>query len=163
MIRDVSPTDAAAIANIYNHYILHTTISFEMLPLSAEVMEQRISSCCVGGYPFIVCESDEGDILGYCYAHPWKERAAYAKTWEVTIYLAHTACGGGTGQRLMQELISRCRRAGCRALIACITGDNERSRRFHMQAGFRQVSHFEQVGEKLGKILDVDDFELLLN
>lgn len=162
MIRDVTPKDAAAIADIYNHYILRTTISFEMLPVSAEVMAQRIATCCAGGYPFLVCES-EGNLLGYCYAHPWKERAAYAKTWEVTIYLAPAACGAGTGQRLMQELISRCRRAGCRALIACITGDNERSRSFHMQAGFRQVSHFEQVGEKLGKILDVDDFELLLN
>lgn len=162
MIRDVVPADAAAIAAIYNHYIVHTTISFEMEPISAETMRQRIVGCCSGGYPFLVCES-AGQLVGYCYAHPWKERAAYAKTWEITIYLAPAACGAGIGKQMLHELITRCRAAGCRALIACITGGNVRSRRFHEQAGFQQVSHFEQVGEKLGHILDVDDFELLLN
>lgn len=161
MIREVqAEADAAAIAAIYNEYVLHTTISFETAPLSPETMQARIESYAAH-CPYLVCEVD-GNIAGYCYAHPWKERAAYARTWETTIYLAPGIQGKGIGRALMQELILRCRAAGCRVLIACITQNNDRSCRFHESLGFRQASHFHAVGEKFGKVLDVVDYELRL-
>ena len=55
-----------------------------------------------------------------------------------------------------------CRRAGCRALIACITQENEKSCAFHQRHGFRKVSHFTQVGCKFGRLLDVVDYQLML-
>ncbi len=162
MIREVrAADDAAAIAAIYNEYVLHTTISFETAALTPEAMQARIvaySAEC----PYLVYEND-GKVLGYCYAHRWKERAAYAHSWESTIYLAPGAQGNGIGRVLMQELISRCRKAGCRVLIACITQGNERSCHFHESLGFRQASHFHAVGEKFGSLLDVVDYELNLN
>ena len=162
MIREVNAQeDAAAIAGIYNEYVLHTTISFETSALSPAQMEARIAAYSAE-CPFLVYE-EAGAILGYCYAHRWKERAAYAHTWESTIYLAPAACGKGIGPALMQELISRCRTAGCRVLIACITQGNERSCRFHEALGFRQASHFHAVGEKFGRLLDVVDYELSLS
>ena len=36
LIRDVAPSDAEAIASIYNPYILNTVITFEEIPVSAE-------------------------------------------------------------------------------------------------------------------------------
>lgn len=51
---------------------------------------------------------------------------------------------------------------GVHALVACITADNEPSRRLFESIGFRRVSHFEQVGRKFGRWLDVVDYELLL-
>jgi phosphinothricin acetyltransferase len=62
----------------------------------------------------------------------------------------------------MEELISRCRLGGYRALIACITQDNDGSIHLHEALGFRKVSHFEKVGEKFGLQLNVEDFELFL-
>lgn len=162
MIREVHPReDAAALAAIYNEYVLHTTISFETEGISVAQMEARIASFSKE-YPYLVYEEDSV-VLGHCYAHRWKERAAYANTWESTIYLAPQACGKGVGRKLMEELITRCRAAGCRVLIACITQGNERSSSFHEALGFRQVSHFHAVGEKFGKLLDVVDYELRLN
>ncbi len=162
MIREVHPReDAAALAAIYNEYVLHTTISFETEGISEVQMEARIVSFSKE-YPYLVYEEDSV-VLGHCYAHRWKERAAYAGTWESTIYLAPQACGKGVGRKLMEELITRCRAAGCRVLIACITQGNERSCGFHEALGFRQVSHFHAVGEKFGKLLDVVDYELRLN
>lgn len=162
MIREVqAQTDAAALAAIYNNYVLHTTISFETEELSVEQMVERIEGFAAT-FPYLVYE-EAGQVLGHCYAHRWKERAAYASTWESTIYLAPQACGKGVGQALMHELIARCRAAGCRVLIACITRGNERSCRFHEALGFRQVSHFHAVGEKFGRLLDVVDYELNLS
>ena len=159
MIREVrAAEDAAAIAAIYNEYVLHTTISFETAALPPHAMQARIEAYAAE-CPYLVYE-EAGRILGYCYAHRWKERAAYARTWESTIYLAPEAQGHGIGRALMQELITRCRAAGCRVLIACITQGNERSCRFHEALGFRLASHFHAVGEKFGQLLDVVDYEV---
>lgn len=160
MIREVRPDDAAQIAEIYNRYILETTISFEIQPLSAEDMRIRIEEIS-SYFPYLVAENN-GKLIGYCYAHPWKERAAYCKTLETTIYLASEAKGKGLGTRLMDRLIDECRNRGYHVLIACITAENEESCRFHERLGFKKVSHFEQVGQKFGRWLDVADYELIL-
>lgn len=160
MIREVRPDDAAQIAGIYNHYILETTISFETQPLSAEDMRIRIEEIS-SYFPYFVAENN-GKLTGYCYAHPWKERTAYCKTLETTIYLASEAKGRGLGTRLMTQLIKECRNRGYHALIACITAENEESCQFHERLGFKKVSHFEQVGQKFGRWLDVADYELML-
>lgn len=161
MIRPVTAADAAAIAAIYNEYVRHTTISFETEPLTPEAMRARIEEYAAR-CPYLVDE-ENGIITGYCCAHPWKERAAYFRTWETTVYLHPQHQGRGIGTRLMQELIGRCCAAGCHALIACITADNTASREFHRRLGFSQVSHFHQVGCKFDRLLDVVDYQMLLN
>lgn len=160
MIRPVRPEDAAAIAAIYNDYVQHTTISFETEPLTPREMRGRIEQYAAH-YPYLV-EDQGGVICGFCYAHPWKDRAAYRHTWETTVYLHPQYRGKGIGSALMQELITRCREAGCHVLIACITGDNTASCAFHRRLGFTQVSRFPEVGCKFGKWLDVADYQYML-
>ena len=160
MIRKVEERDAAAIARMYNKYILETTISFEVEPLSDEAMRRRIKEIS-SHWPYYVWEED-GRILGYCYAHPWKERPAYANTLETTVYLAPDAKGRGIGTQLMKRLIGECKAMGVHSLIACITGDNEASIEFHKSLGFVKVSEFSQVGRKFGRWLDVVDLQLVL-
>ena len=160
MIRPVHLDDAAAIATIYADYVEHTTISFELAAPTVQQMGERIASLA-NTYPYLVYEED-GMILGYCYAHAWKERAAYSHTWETTVYLVPQAKGRGIGTALMQRLIADSRAAGCHVLIACITDENSPSRAFHEKLGFRKVSHFSQVGFKFGQWLDVTDYQLLL-
>ena len=66
-VRSVSPYDAEAIADIYNEYVLNTTISFETEALTVEAMRSRISGLACK-YPYFVAERD-GRVAGYCYAH----------------------------------------------------------------------------------------------
>ena len=160
MIRKVLLSDAETIAAIYNHYVTTTTVSFEVEPLSVEEMRQRISAVAAA-FPYYVYEH-EGRVVGFCYAHKWKERAAYDKTLETTIYLSPDCLHRGIGQQLMETLISDCRERGARVLIACITYGNVSSIRFHERLGFGQVSHFHQVGFKFGRSLDVVDYQLVL-
>lgn len=160
MIRKVNATDAQAIAHIYNHYVLNTTISFETQAVTTAHMLHRITSISAQ-YPYLVCEH-EGRVVGYCYAHLWKERVAYSQTLETTIYLHPDYCHRGIGKRLMQQLIEQCRAQGFHALIACITGGNEGSIALHQSLGFEQRSCFKEVGHKFGAWLDVVDLELIL-
>lgn len=160
MIRYVTQRDVKRITEIYNDYIINTTISFEVKPLTEDEMRNRIESVLAHG-PFLVWEED-GEIAGYCYAHPWKERAAYHNTLETTVYLAPQYFRRGIGSQLMRELINQCRVDNIKVLIACITANNEASIKMHEALGFKQVSYFSQVGEKFGQWLDVIDMQLTL-
>ncbi len=160
MIRKVRLTDCKAIADIYNDYIVNSTATFETEPVSKNEMERRISNI-MARYPYLVYEIN-GEIVGYCYAHAWKERAAYRKTLETTVYVSAKCWGKGIGKQLMVNLIEECRQQDYSALIACITAENDKSRAFHLKFGFKQVSLFEKVGVKFGRTLDVVDYELLL-
>ena len=160
MIRYVTQRDVKRITEIYNDYIINTTISFEVKPLTEDEMRNRIESVLAHG-PFLVWEED-GEIAGYCYAHPWKERAAYHNTLETTVYLAPQYFRRGIGTQLMHELINQCRVDNIKVLIACITANNEASIKMHEALGFKQVSYFSQVGEKFGQWLDVIDMQLML-
>ncbi len=159
-IRPVRLDDAGRIASIYNKYVSATTITFETEPVSVEVMRGRINSIS-SAFPYFVYEYD-GVVLGYCYAYLWKEREAYSKTLETTVYLAPEACHQGIGTQLMRHLIEDCRRQGYHALVACVTADNLPSIHLHQHLGFRQVSRFSEVGRKFDRWLDVIDLELIL-
>lgn len=160
MIRPVVLADAAAIAAIYNEYVLNTTITFEIEPVSVEEMSSRIAGFSVE-YPYLVYE-EGGEVLGYAYAHRWKERAAYAQTLETTIYLRPDVRNRGLGSLLLDQLISECRNLNVHALIACITEGNKASIALHLRKGFQQVACFHQVGRKFDQWLGVSDYELVL-
>lgn len=161
MIRDVEERDIARITQIYNWYIVNGVETFETEPLTVEQMRSRVRAISAT-HPYIVAEED-GEVKAYAYAHPWKERAAYAATWETTVYADHTCVRRGLGTSLMRVLIDRCRRQGCRVLIACITGCNAPSIAMHRKLGFFRASHFKGVGVKMGRTLDVTDYELRLD
>lgn len=160
MIRKVRKEDTPAITAIYNHYIDHTTITFELEPVSEEEMWTRIQHISEK-YPYFVYET-EGQIAGYCYVHGWKDKAAYSQSAETTIYLAPSHTGKGIGKELMLHLIEECSRYGLHALIACITEGNEASYALHEKLGFEKVSYFREVGRKFGKWLGIVDYELIL-
>lgn len=160
MIRRVKLQDAKAITTIYNEYVEHSVATFDTEPLREEDMRSQIAEIAAR-FPYFVYEED-GRVAGYCYAHLWKERDAYKHTLETTVYMAPGYLGKGIGKLLMQRLIEECKREGYHALVACITEGNAASDALHLGLGFRQVSHFEKVGLKFGRWLDVVDYELLL-
>ena len=159
MIRPLKPAeDAADAAAIYRPFVEKTTVSFETAAPGEAEMKERLMHLPFPGFAY----EEDGRVLGYCYAHLWKERPSYCHTLETTLYLAPAAQGRGIGRALMERLILACREWGAHVLIACITAENERSRRFHESLGFRQASLFHAVGYKFGRWLDVADYELEL-
>lgn len=153
--------DSAAIAEIYDLYVRTSAVSFETEPLGESRMRERIEGLVQEGYPYFVYEED-GEVEGYCYAHRWRERAAYGQTAETAVYVRDERHGEGIGEALMRRLVEACREAGFKALVACITEGNEASDKLHLKLGFRQVSKFEQVGFKFGRYWGTVDFELIL-
>lgn len=161
MVRESHPEDIPQITAICNHYIESSTAVFDEQPMSEAQMLRRYEEVAMHGLPFLV-DWHDGEVTGYCYAHPWKEKSAYGGTLEITIYLSPAFLGRGIGSRLLGQTIEACRRHGAHALIACITGGNVASERLFLGHGFERVSCFKEVGHKFGRWLDVVDYELIL-
>lgn len=161
MIRYALPADAVQIARIYNHYVKHTTVTFEEAEVSAEEMATRIGKVAAAGMPWYVVEID-GEILGYAYATKWRERSAYRYSVESSVYLKHGETGKGYARPLYEVLIGSLREAGLHAVIGGIVQPNEASVRIHEKLGFEKVAQFREVGKKFGRWLDVGYWELLL-
>lgn len=153
-IRLAKASDASALLAIYGPYVTNTAITFEYDIPSLEEFTQRIIST-LENYPYLVAENDQGEILGYAYAHAYKERVAYDWSVEVTIYLSEKAKGQGIGQKLYQALEEELQKQNILVLTACITGGNTHSIQFHEKLGYQQVGVFKQIGYKFDQWHDV--------
>lgn len=161
MIRPVDPaSDAGAITDIYNHYILHSDSTFDTEPRDRAQTEEQIRKTAER-WPYIVATDPQGEIEGFAYVHPWKEKAAYASTVESTVYVHPEKLHRGTGRALMLALTDECRRRGeIHSIIACITAGNTASEKMHENLGFKRASYFKNVGLKHGRRLGISDWQL---
>ncbi len=160
-IRRATAADAAAIAALYNHYILHSTATFEEQPVDAEEMARRLATVEAAGLPWLIRE-DESRVVGYAYATPWRPRSAYRFSVEITVYVANGASGAGHGRALYDELFAQLRALGLHAVLGGITLPNEASIALHEAMGMVKVAHLPQVGFKFDRWLDVGYWHRLL-
>lgn len=153
VIRSVVPADAGAIADIYNSYITGTVITFEEEPLSASDMERRIAET-TARFPWFVAETD-GVVVGYACASPFRPRASYRFTAEVSVYLDPECTGRGLGTVLFERLLPALKETGLHTATAGITLPNPASVALHEMFGFEKSAHLKEVGFKFGRWLDV--------
>ena len=160
LIRPAAVADAAAICAIYNHYVLNTSISFELETVSDVQMAQRIETIS-SQFSWLVYE-EQGRILGYAYATQWKPRQAYRHAVESSIYLATGSGGKGIGSQLYASLFALLKERDVHTVIGGIALPNAGSVALHEKMGFVKVAHFEQVGKKFDQWIDVGYWQLML-
>ena len=153
LVRDATADDAPACAAIYAPYVTGTTVTFETEPPDAAEMGRRIAKA-QERHAFLVLE-EAGDVVGYAYAGPFKERAAYRWSCEVSVYLADAWHGRGGGRRLYEALLQRLTARGYRMAAAGMTQPNEASARLHAALGFEPVGTYRAIGWKFGAPRDV--------
>ncbi len=160
-IRAAHSGDADRIIQIYNPYVMGTSISFETEAVDASDMAQRIDETLASSLPWLVAE-ESGRVLGYAYASKWKGRCAYRYAVESSIYLDQSQTGKGLGRLLYAALIDAIRACSLHTVIGGVALPNAASVSLHESLGFRKVAHFEQVGFKQGRWVDVGYWQLLL-
>ena len=154
-IRLATGADAAAVRAIYGPVIETTAISFELVVPSEDEMATRITSR-QPSHPWLVAEGDDGQgVIGYAYAGPFKDRAAYDWSVETSVYLAESARGRGVGRALYAALLALLEAQGYRQAMGGIALPNEASVRLHEGAGFTLVGAYRAVGWKFGTWHDV--------
>jgi L-amino acid N-acyltransferase len=160
LIRPATISDLSAINDIYNHYVFHSTCTYQE---TAEPIESRREWFARHGpaHPVTVVELD-GTVVGWGSLSPYHPRSAYRHTVENSVYLRHDFQGRGIGSVVLKDLIDRSRAIGHRVIIASIDGDQAASVRLHQKFGFEKVGHFKRIGFKFDRWLDVVYMELLL-
>ena len=155
--------DAAALAGIYGHHVLHGFGTFEEIPPSAEEMERRVASVLAFGLPYLVAEID-GVAAGFAYASAFRTRAAYRYTVEDSVYIAPDRMGRGIGKTLLLRVIEASEALGLRQMVAMI-GDsaNAGSIGVHRSCGFEPSGVLKGLGFKAGRWVDVVTMQRPLN
>lgn len=160
-IRSADPDlDATACAEIYAPYVEGGPISFEERPPSPAELAERIGATAAT-HPWLVAERG-GEVVGYAYACPHRQRPAYRWSVDVSVYVAPGQGRQGIGGALYRELFERLRQQRFRMAYAGITLPNEASVALHESLGFTQVGTMREVGWKLGEWRDVGWFQLEL-
>jgi phosphinothricin acetyltransferase len=160
MIRACTAADAAAICAIYNPYIRDTVITFEEAPVATAEMARRIGEV-TGRLPWLVAE-EQGAIVGYAYATPWKTRSAYRFSVETTVYVAPGQQRRGLATDLYRELLVQLRRLGMHCAVGGIALPNAASVALHEKLGFKKIGQFAEIGRKFDRWVDVGYWELIL-
>lgn len=154
LVRAATERDFSAIAEIYAHYVLHGTATFETEPPNQASLLERRAAVLAQGLPFLVAELD-GCVAGYAYANSYRPRPAYRFTIEDSIYIDARKTGRGCGRALLGALLAACEQGPWRQMVAVI-GDsgNAASVRLHERFGFRHVGTLRDVGFKFDHWLD---------
>tara|TARA_B100000073_G_scaffold70395_6_gene52204 strand:- start:10390 stop:10938 length:549 start_codon:yes stop_codon:yes gene_type:complete len=161
IIRIASINDAEPIRNIYNHEVLNSTASFDLVERSVE--EQRIwLSERSGAFSVLVAEI-ENKVMGFASLSPFNKKDGYRTTVENSIYVDPAARGLGIGSRLLDELLLVATRSGFHAVMARIGGGNDTSIALHEKYGFFLVGVEREVGRKFGRWQDVVVMQKILS
>jgi len=145
-VRSATAADGPACAAIYASYVTDTAITFEIVPPGAEEMAERIVAA-VRSHAWVVLEQ-EGRVVGYACGGPFKSRAAYRWSCEVSVYLELGRRRTGGGRALYRDLFARLAERGMRTAVAGMTLPNEASAGLHRAMGFEPVGTYRAIGWK---------------
>lgn len=160
-IRPAAEADLAAIRDIYNDAVLHTTAIWNETLVDLDNRRAWLEARQASGYPVLVAERN-GMVAGYASYGDWRAFDGYRHTREHSVYVEKSQRGGGIGRLLMTALIGEARARGVHVLIGCIEAGNAGSLRLHEAMGFRHAGTFSEVGRKFGRWLDLACVELKL-
>ena len=163
IIRLPQPTDLEPLTHIYNHYILNTSITFDVELYTIE--QRRESWWChyerQGRHRLLVAEQDQ-TVVGYATSSQFRTKSAYDTSVETSIYLSPDTQGQGIGTQLYQALFESLADEDVHRAYAGITLPNPVSIGLHKKFGFYSVGRYQEVGRKFDRYWDVEWFEKTL-
>lgn len=160
MIRAFHIQDTKQLLEIYNYYVLHTTVTFDIEALSLEAFLEKINHIN-SEYPFIVYE-ENSSILGFAYGSRFRPKPAYNYAVESTVYVKQSAHGKQIGTKLYAELLKQLKETNLHTVLGVLTIPNPASIKLHEKFAFEQVANLKEVGLKFGAWYDVGIWQLKL-
>jgi L-amino acid N-acyltransferase YncA len=161
-LREADLSDVPGILAIYNEVIANSTAIYSEEPSSLDERMAWFKARRSQGYPVLVATSGQ-EILAFSSFGDFRAWPCYRYTVEHTVHVQAERRGQGLGRRLLEALIPRAAALGKHVLIAGIDADNAASIRLHQRLQFKQVAHFQQVGRKFDRWLDLVFMQRLLS
>ncbi len=156
-IRTAASADLAQLTAIYNHYIEHTSVTFDLRPFTPEERQGWFDEHATAGgrIRLLVAADANGQVAGYATTSRFRPKAAYDTTVEASVYCSPTHVGQGIGTRLYSELFRVIAGEDINRIVAGVTMPNAASLALHRRFGFTEVGVFSSVGRKFDRYWDV--------
>ena len=161
-IRAYKTSDAEAIVETLNYYILNSTALYDYDIRTTEQQRAIFDEKLMKGFPVIVATIDE-KVVGFGYYSEFRFREAYKFTVEHSVYVAPTEHGKGIGKVILQNLIGLAKEQKLHTMVGVIDAENESSIAFHEQFGFTTVGIIKESGYKFDRWLHSVIMQLMLN
>ncbi len=162
LVRPATKVDVPSIAAIYNHYVETSHATFDIVPVSLDnrlAWFQHFGES--GPFRLLVAER-AGQVIGYAGSGRFREKAAYATSVEMTVYVHHQALGLGVGVAMYERLFQILASEPIHRAYAGITLPNAASVALHHRFGFRDIGVYDEVGHKLGRYWSVQWLEKVM-
>lgn len=157
---EIKEKDYSLIKEIYDYYILNTTVTFSTEKVSIAELKKSILIAHPKYKSYII--KIEGNICGFAYLSQYRKRQAYDRTAEISVYLKPEFTGHGIGKQTMEKMESIARENGIAVLIGVITEENYNSVALFEKCAYEKCAHFKKVGKKFDRLLDVVAFQKIL-
>ena len=153
-VRAATLDDLVQVNEVYNYYVRNSVVTFDIEALTLTDWRNKFDYIHQLELPFLVAISPGGQLLGFAYVAPWRQKAAYRRTVEDSIYLRPAAIGKRVGTKLLDALISQSKAVGVKEIVAVISDKGaEASIALHETFGFKHQGHLGKVGFKFGRWL----------
>lgn len=160
LVRPAVLDDLPALTALYNHYVVHTTVTFDLQPFEPEGRRAWFDDHSSGGrHRLLIAADPGGGVLGYATTSRWRPKAAYDTTVESSVYCRQDVVGRGIGTRLYTALFEALAAEDIHRIVAGIGQPNPASVALHERFGFRRVGEFSSVGRKFGGYWNVAWYE----
>lgn len=156
-VRPASVADAAELLAIYRPFVERTSVSFEYEAPTVAEFAARIEKAQLRHA--WLCATAHGRAIGFAYAGPHRERAAYRWSTETSAYVAPEWHRRGVARVLYERLFEALIERGYCNALAGITLPNPASVAFHARLGFTPAGVYRRVGFKFGAWHDVAWYE----
>jgi L-amino acid N-acyltransferase YncA len=153
-IRDALEADLPSVREIYNHYVLNSSITFDEKPQTLAALRKKFAQGLKLRMPYLVAESPSGQLLGVAWVFPWQGNTSNRRSVELSIYLGPAATGKGLGKALLERLLTDAKATGIREVIAVIADKGaDASIQMHKKFGFKETGRMGRVGFKFDRWL----------
>jgi phosphinothricin acetyltransferase len=155
VIRRAVEDDLPALLAIYNHFVVHTPVTFDLEPRTLAQRQAWLDTFAPAGRHQCFVAARDGRAIGWACSGKFRERAAYDTSVETSIYLAPGEQGKGVGRRLYQTLFDALAAEDVHRAYGVVTLPNEASVGLHLALGFSLIGTLGEVGRKFGRFWDV--------
>jgi L-amino acid N-acyltransferase YncA len=188
-VRPATPADLPAVAAIYAGFVRGSTATFDEDEPPLSTWQKKLDSTSPGDHflvatrlvatrlvptrlvatspgassPGATNSDGGGEVVGYAYSAAFRDRPAYARTRETSIYVAPEASGHGYGAMLYQELLNLLRADRIHLAVAVVAQPNAASDAIHRKLGFIEAGTLEEVGFKFGAYVSTTYFQMRLD
>ncbi|MEM7207848.1 MAG: N-acetyltransferase family protein [Pseudomonadota bacterium] len=159
LIRAARQSDLSALTDIYNYYVQHTIITFDVDVFEPQERQGWFDQFSESGPHRLFVAEREGAVVGYAGSTKFRAKPAYAESVETTIYLSPDVFGEGIGGLLYGELLTTLEGENVHRAYGVLGLPNDASRALHIKFGFKPLHVLSEVGFKFGRYVDTEWFE----